>query len=111
MSEFNLKPIKKGDTYEMSLSFFEDECETTPINVSTYVFKLQAKNSSGTVVIEWLNADFVYVNDYTRKVTLSPATTDAYTAGEFPYDLQVTIGANSYTYLNGFVQVITQVTS
>lgn len=111
MSEFNLKPIKKGDTYEMSLSFFEDDCETIPIDVSTYVFKLQAKNTSGTVVIEWLDAAFVYVNDYTRKVTLSPATTYGYTAGEYPYDLQVTIGANSYTYLNGFVQVITQVTS
>jgi hypothetical protein len=111
MSEFNLQPIKKGDTYELSLSFYEDECETTPIDVSAYVFKLQAKNTSGTVVIEWLDADFVYVNDYTRKVTLAPATTNGYTAGEYPYDLQVTIGANSYTYLNGYVQVLTQVTS
>ena len=37
--EFNLRPIKKGDSYSLPLSFWEDECESTAKDVSTYVFK------------------------------------------------------------------------
>ncbi len=55
IGELNMKPIKKGDTYIITYSFYEDECETDPLDVSTYSFKLQAKNTSGTVMIEWLN--------------------------------------------------------
>jgi len=60
IGELNMKPIKKGDTYVISYSFYEDQCEDTPLDVSTYSFKLQAKNTSGTVMIEWLNATFVH---------------------------------------------------
>lgn len=95
----------------MTLAFYDDECETTPINVSTYVFKLQAKNASGAVIFEWLDAIFVQIDNFTRRVTLSPTTTNGYTAGEFTYELQVSIGANSYTWMQGYVQVDTQITS
>jgi hypothetical protein len=95
----------------MTLSFYDDECETTPIDVSNYVFKLQAKNASGTVIFEWLDAIFVQIDNYTRRVTLSPTTTNGYTSGEFTYELQVSIGTNSYTWMQGYVQVDTQITS
>ena len=95
----------------MTLAFYDDECESTPINVSTYVFKLQAKNASGTVIFEWLDATFAQIDNFTRRVTLSPTTTNGYTAGEFTYELQVSIGANSYTWMQGYVQVDTQITS
>ena len=111
IGELNMKPIKKGDTYVISYSFYEDQCEETPIDVSTYSFKLQAKNTSGTVMIEWLNADFVQINNYTRKVTLTPTTTAGYTAGEYNYELDVTISSNIYTWMQGYVEVQTQVTS
>ena len=111
IGELNMKPIKKGDTYVISYSFYEDQCEETPIDVSTYSFKLQAKNTSGTVMIEWLNADFVQINNYTRKITLTPATTAGYTAGEYTYELEVTISSNKYTWMQGYVEVQTQVTS
>jgi len=45
--EFNLPAIRQGDTYILPLSFWEDECETVVIDVTTYVFKLMAKNSAG----------------------------------------------------------------
>ena len=111
IGEHNLRPIKKGDTWEMTLSFYDDECETTSINVSTYVFKLQAKNSAGTVMIEWLDAVFVQIDNFTRRVTLTPTTTNSYTAGEYTYELQVGISTNSYTWMQGFVQVESQITS
>lgn len=111
IGELNMKPIKKGDTYVISYSFFEDECEETPLDVSTYSFKLQAKNTSGTVMIEWLNADFVQISANTRKVTLTPAQTAAYTAGEYTYELEVTISSNKYTWMQGYVEVQNQVTS
>lgn len=111
IGELNMKPIKKGDTYVISYSFYEDQCEETPLDVSTYSFKLQAKNTAGTVMIEWLNADFVQINNYTRKVTLTPATTAGYTAGEYTYELEVTISSNKYTWMQGYVEVQTQVTS
>lgn len=111
IGEHNMAPIKKGDTYVITYAFYEDECETTSLDVSTYSFKLQAKNSAGTVMIEWLDADFVQINNYTRKVTLSPATTAGYTAGEFVYELEVTISSNKYTWMQGYVEVQNQVTS
>ena len=92
-------------------SFYEDECETDPLDVSTYSFKLQAKNTSGTVMIEWLNADFVQIDSHTRKVTLTPVTTATYTAGEYTYELEVTISTNKYTWMQGYVEVQNQVTS
>lgn len=109
--EFNLMPIKKGDSYTFPLSFFEDECETTPINVSTYTFKLMAKNSAGTTIFTWNNADFVQGATNERTVTLSTITTSGYTAGEFNYELQVTTDVGTYTWMQGYVQVLDQVTS
>ena len=111
IGELNMKPIKKGDTYVITYSFYEDECEETPLNVSTYSFKLQAKNTSGTVMIEWLNADFVAIDNYTRRVSLTPVQTADYTAGEYSYELQVTISSNQYTWMQGYVEVQTQITS
>lgn len=111
IGEHNLRPIKKGDTWVMTLAFYDDECEATPINVSTYVFKLQAKNATGTVIFEWLDNIFVQIDNFTRRVTLSPTTTNGYTAGEFTYELQVGISTNSYTWMQGYVQVDTQITS
>jgi len=111
IGELNMKPIKKGDTYVITYSFYNDECETDPLNVSTYSFKLQAKNTAGTVMIEWLNADFVAINNYTRKVSLTPIQTAAYTAGEYVYELEVTVSSNKYTWMQGYVEVQNQVTS
>jgi hypothetical protein len=111
IGELNMKPIKKGDTYVITYSFYEDECESTPLNVSTYSFKLQAKNTSGTVMIEWLNADFAPVGTNGRKVSLTPVQTAAYTAGEYTYELEVTISSNKYTWMQGYVEVQNQVTS
>ena len=111
IGELNMKPIKKGDTYVITYSFYEDECEDTPLDVSTYSFKLQAKNSSGTVMIEWLDAIFVQIDNHTRKVSLTPVQTATYTAGEYTYELEVTISTNKYTWMQGFVEVQNQVTS
>ena len=111
IGEHNMAPIKKGDTYVITYSFYEDECESTPLDVSTYSFKLQAKNSAGTTIFTWANADFVEIDSHTRKVTLSPVTTAAYTAGEFVYELEVTISSNKYTWMQGYVEVQNQVTS
>lgn len=111
ISEFNLPSIKQGDTYTFSLSFWQDECETTAIDVSTYVFKLMAKNSAGATQFTWNNADFVVGDLWQRTVTLSSVTTAGYTAGEFVYDLQVTNGNGTFTYMQGYVQVQDQITS
>jgi hypothetical protein len=109
--EFNLRPIKKGDNYSLPLSFWEDSCETTAKDVSTYTFKLMAKNSAGTTIFTWNNVDFVQGAVNERTVSLSAVTTAAYTAGEFNYELQVTTGSGTYTWMQGFVQVLDQVTS
>lgn len=109
--EFNLPAIRQGDTYVLPLSFWADECESTPINVSTDTFKLMAKNSAGATQFTWSNADFVVGNTNQRTVTLSSVTTAAYVAGEYNYDLQVTTPSGTYTYMQGFVQVNSQITS
>jgi hypothetical protein len=111
MSEHNLKPIRRGDTWNMNLTFYSDECETTPINVSTWTFKLMAKNSAGVTQFTLNNADFVVGATNERSVTLSSVTTATYNVGEFAYDLQVTNPSGTFTYMNGFVQVLDQITS
>jgi hypothetical protein len=95
----------------MNLKFFSDECETTPINVSAWTFKLMAKNSAGVTQFTWDNADFVVGTTNERSVTLVSVTTATYSVGEFAYDLQVTNPSGTFTYMNGYVQVLDQITS
>jgi hypothetical protein len=109
--EFNLPAIRQGDTYVLPLSFWEDECETTGINVASDTFKLMAKNSAGTTQFTWTNADFVVGATNQRTVTLSSVTTAAYPQGEFIYDLQVTTVSGTYTWMQGYIQVQSQITS
>jgi hypothetical protein len=111
IGETNLKPIKKGDTYIIPFEFYADECETTAVNVSTYIFKLMAKNSSGVTQFTWNNADFVSVATNKRTVTLSSVTTATYNVGEFNYELQVDTGSGVYTWMQGYIQVEDQITS
>lgn len=111
MSEHNLKPIKKGDTWSMNLKFYEDECEQNPINVSTWTFKLMAKNSAGVTQFTWNNAIFVEGDTNERQVVLSSTTTATYNVGEFAYELQVTNTDGTFTYMNGYVNVEDQITS
>ena len=109
--EFNLPAIRQGDTYVLPLSFWEDECETTAIDVTADVFKLMAKNSAGVTQFTWDNAAFVVGDPNERTVTLTSVTTATYTAGEYSYDLQVTTATGTYTWMQGFVQVQSQITS
>ena len=112
MAEHNLKPIRRGDTWSMQLDFFEDACETTPINVSTWVFKLMAKNSAGVTQWTWDNTVFAAgATTNQRVVTLSAVTTAGYSVGEYAYDLQVTKASTVDTYMTGFVIVEEQITS
>lgn len=112
MAEHNLKTIRKGDTWTMSLDFYEEPCETTAIDVSTWVFKLMAKNSAGVTQWTWNDAVFAAgVATNQRLVTLSAVTTATYVVGEFSYDLQVTKADGVFTYMNGFVKVEDQITS
>ncbi len=111
MSEHNLKTIRRGDTWNMNLTFYSDECETTPIDVSTWTFKLMAKNSAGVTQFTWDNATFVVGATNERSVTLIPAVTVAYPIGEFAYDLQVVNPSGTFTYMYGYIKVIDQITS
>jgi hypothetical protein len=96
----------------MDLSFYEEPCETTPINVSTWTFKLMAKNAAGVTQWTWSNADFVAgATTNQRIVTLTAVTTATYVVGEYAYDLQVTKSDGVYTYMTGFVIVEDQITS
>jgi hypothetical protein len=96
----------------MDLSFYEEPCETTPINVSTWTFKLMAKNSAGVTQWTWDNATFASgATTNQRIVTLSAVTTATYIVGEYAYDLQVTKADGVYTYMTGFVIVEDQITS
>lgn len=111
MSEHNLKQIRKGDTWSMNLKFYADDCETTPTDVSAWTFKIMAKNSAGVTQFTWDNAIFIVGETNERTVTLSSVTTATYAVGEFAYDMQVTNPSGTFTYMNGYVQVIDQITS
>jgi len=97
--EFNLMPIRQGDTYVLPLSFWEDECETTALDVTTDVFKLMAKNSAGVTQFTWDNGAFVVGQPNERTVR------------EYKYDLQVTTATGTYTWMQGYIQVQSQITS
>jgi hypothetical protein len=111
MTKFNLNPIKKGDTYTATFTFYTDKAKTVTQNVSTWTFKAMGK-SSGTTIFTWNDADFVQTNAYTRTLTLSSDTTSAYTVGECSYELQVTYpDTTQQTMFGGFVTIQDQVTS
>jgi hypothetical protein len=111
MSEHNMKSIRKGDTWILDLKFWGGACQTDPINVSTYTFKLMAKNGAGTTQFTWNNADFVVGDTNERTVTLSAVTTATYNVGCFNYDLQVTTPTGTWTWMTGFITVEDQITS
>jgi len=79
--------------------------------VTTYVFKLMAKNSAGVTQFTWDNGIFITGEPNQRTVTLTSVTTATYTAGEYSYDLQVTTATGTYTWMQGFIQVNSQITS
>lgn len=109
--QHNMNPIKKGDTWSYSLYFYSDADWTTAENVSTYSFKLMAKNAAGVTQFTWTNSDFIQgIDTNIRTVTLSSATTSAYNSGEFVYELQATIGAVVKTYMQGYIRVYDQTT-
>ena len=112
MTKFNLAPIRKGDTFTNTFVFWSDDAKTIALNVSTWSFKLMAKNSAGVTQFTWTNTDFVSSSSNTRTLTLSSATTTGYTAGEYSYDLQVTYpDASQKTLFYGYITVQDQITS
>jgi hypothetical protein len=110
--EHNMKPIKNGDTWAYTLEFFSDPYYSTPMDVSSYDFKLMAKDSSGATIFTWNNAIFVQGSGTNvRTVTLSNTTTAGYTVGEFRYELQATKPDGVYTLMQGYIKVYDQTTS
>lgn len=103
----NLKDIKRGDTYEWELKFWDDEQKTIPIDVSGHSFAFTAKSIAGASVITLVNADFVQQATNVRKVVLSKTTTQAYQLGELNYQLDVTLPDGAvYTWMEGFINII-----
>lgn len=111
MSEHNMKSIRKGDTWILDLKFWDGPCQTDPIDVTGYTFKLMAKNGAGVTQFTWNNADFVIGDTNERTVTLSAVTTATYNVGCFSYDLQVTTPTGTWTWMSGFITVEDQITS
>jgi hypothetical protein len=104
--EHNLKPIKRGNTWVWELEFFTDSCFSVAKDVSAWTFTLVAKNASGVTQFTWNNATFVQGLDTNKRtVTLSPATTTGYTAGDFTYELSVVKPEGTFTEMMGFVNV------
>ena len=109
--EYNLAPIKIGDTYVVKFAFYSDECEEVPIDVSGYEFGLQARNTSGSTILNWGDATFVQTETWERTVTLTNVYTELLTAGEFRYELQATTPEGVFTYMQGFIKIVDQITS
>lgn len=111
--EFNLKAIKKGDTYVFPMEFYEDECEEVAIDVTNYYFTINAINSLGESVFIWEDVDFEIVAPNKRLLTLSHIVTASYPVGEFSYELQVqtdTLPEIYETWMQGFIKVNDQIT-
>lgn len=109
MTRYNLKPIRKGDTYIWDLKFYSDKDKTIPLDVSTYSFKVIGK-INGTTVFTWSNSDFTQISVSERKLTLSKTTTAAYTLGDAEFDFQVDDGSISETWFVGYVTISNQIT-
>lgn len=110
MTNWNLKNIRKGDTYTFTLRI--KDSSGTYQDISGWSFKLMGKTSTGTTVFTWSNTDFVSTNSTTRTLTLTPVTTATYSVGEVVYDMQVTYpDTTQETIFKGYVIVEDQVTS
>lgn len=102
----NLKTILKGDTWSFSLEPFEDEAETTPVDISGYSFTMTAKNADGTTAFTKNDAAFVESTIYKRTVTLSASETNTLTAGELSYQIDVVYpDTTAQEWLRGYIIV------
>lgn len=103
----NLKPIKKGATYSFNIKVWTDEARTSKLDISGKSFALKAVNGAGVEVINLVNSDFIPVDNFERRVTLSKNTTAAYPAGELYYQLDVTNADNtSDEWFDGYINII-----
>ena len=106
MDNTNFKNIKKGDTFRFSVESFSDETETSPIDISGYTFTMVAKYSNGTTAFTKNDAAFVETTSFKRTVTLSANETNALTAGELSYQIDVVYpDTTAQEWMRGYILV------
>jgi len=111
---YNIK-IEQGTTWSLTLTFYSDAAKTTPIDVSTYAFKLQMRTTISSAVLVELTSPSGGI-DMTNAATgiivlnLTATETAALNFDDAVYDLESTNGATVVREVEGVVTLSREVT-
>lgn len=100
--------VQAGDTLTRRFTFTQGG---SPLDLSGYSLKLQVKDTSGTQLFVWVNADFTLISTGVYEITKS-ATLMNVTPDNYIYDLQITYpSAEQRTWMYGNFEIYNQTTS
>jgi len=100
--------VQAGDTFTRRFTFIQDDA---PLDLTGYELKLQVKDTSGTQLFVWLNADFTLISTGIYQVTKSAAAMNV-TPDNYIYDLQITYPSGEQrTWMYGNFEIYNQTTS
>lgn len=96
---------RKGDTFELEFTFTDDNGD--PIDLSSYSWKMDVKETDTTAGDIIGDSEFVYDGNVAGQLTIkATATTMAgVSGGTYVYDLQSTSGAVVKTWVYGLFKI------
>lgn len=101
--------VQAGDSFTRRFTF--TDADGAAIDLSEHSFKMQVKDVEGTVLLEWLNAEFIpWLSTGVYEIYKTADEMDV-TPGTYTYDLQVTYpGEEVRTWMFGNFEILNQTT-
>jgi len=96
---------RKGDTFELEFTFTDDSGD--PIDLSSYSWKMDVKETDTTSGDIIADSDFEYTGTVGGKLTIEATATtmSSVSGGTYVYDLQSTSGAVVKTWVYGLFKI------
>lgn len=100
--------VQTGDSFTRRFTF--TNVDGIPLDLSLHSFKLSVKDVEGTVILEWVNTDFILVSMGIYDISKTAAEMEI-EPGAYTYDLQVTYPSGEQrTWIFGNFEAYNQTT-
>lgn len=108
--------IEQGSTWTMTLTLYEDEAKTTPLDLTGYTARMQIRSfkESSTILDEFTTENggitISGANSNIMTITASATDTEAYSFRTGVYDLEIVLSGVVARIMEGDVEVSFEVT-
>jgi hypothetical protein len=99
---------RKGDAFEMAFEYLNDD--DSNFDFTGYTAKLQVRKGEGTTVIEEFSTEDGTIILEPGNITLTKETL-AGNAGNYLYNLQLTLGTSNKTIISGEFKILPDLTT